>query len=56
VVLIEDRLTRSLLDEIAATLRYASALARLRFETGTLVAGAAPAFEVTAETLMTVPR
>jgi outer membrane protein len=56
VVLIEDRLTRSLLDEVAASLRYASALTRLRFETGTLVAGGAPAFAVTAETLMTVPR
>lgn len=54
LVLIEDRLTRSLLDEISATLRYASALARLRFETGTIVGGA-PAFAVTAETLTRVP-
>lgn len=56
LVLIEDRLTRSLLDEIAASLRYASALARLRFETGTIVGGGAAAFEVTADTLTTVPR
>jgi outer membrane protein TolC len=55
LVLIEDRLTRSLLEEIAATLRYASALARLRFETGTIIDGAAGSFRVTADALTTVP-
>jgi outer membrane protein len=55
LVLIEDRLTRSLLDEISANLSYASALSRLRYETGTLV-GAGPGFEVTADALSTVPR
>lgn len=56
VVLLEDRLTRSLLDEIAARQRYASALARLRFETGTIVAGTGPAFEVVAGTFVNPPR
>ena len=56
LVLIEDRLTRSLLEEISANLSYASALTRLRFETGTLVGGASPTFDVTADALMTVPR
>ncbi len=56
LVLIEDRLTRSLLDEISAHFSYAAALTRLRYETGTLVTGAAPSFGVTTETLTTVPR
>jgi len=56
LVLIEDRLTRSLLDEISANLSLASALARLRFETGTLVTGQFPALDVTADALLTVPR
>src|SRR5690606_30071302 len=46
LVLIEDRLTRSLLDEIAARAAYAQALARLRFETGTLVIGSGPDLRV----------
>jgi outer membrane protein TolC len=37
LILTEDRLTQSLLDEIDARLNYATAVARLRFETGTLV-------------------
>ena len=56
LVLIEDRLTRSLLDEVSSTQAFAAALARLRFETGTLVSGTAPDFLVTAEALTTVPR
>jgi outer membrane protein TolC len=56
LVAVEDRLTRNLLDEISATLRYASALARLRFETGTLISGDATGFKVAAGALTTVPR
>jgi outer membrane protein len=55
LVLIEDRLTRSLLEDISATLSYAAALARLRFETGTIVSGDAAGFRVTADALTTVP-
>lgn len=55
LVLIEDRLTRSLLDEIAATQAYAVALTRLRFETGTLIGGDAPGFAVDRDQLVTVP-
>jgi outer membrane protein TolC len=56
LVLIEDRLTRSLLDEISAHLSFATALTRLRFESGTLIGGGAPSFDITAQNLMTVPR
>jgi outer membrane protein TolC len=38
----EDRLTNSLLDHVASELAYARAVARLRYETGTLVDGANP--------------
>ena len=37
VILIEDRLTQSLLSEVEAELSYALAVAQLRFETGTLI-------------------
>jgi hypothetical protein len=56
LVLIEDRLTRTLLDEVSAMLSYAEALARLRFETGTLISGDAPWFQATTDALMTVPQ
>ena len=39
-ILAEDTLTRALLRRIDARLRYAVALARLRFETGTLLEAA----------------
>lgn len=55
LVLIEDRLMRSLIDQIAARQSYAQALARLRFETGTLVGGEAPVFQVAPDVLTTVP-
>jgi outer membrane protein TolC len=55
LISIEDRLTRSLLDEVAARLGYATALARLRFETGTLIDGATPDFQVLADAFITVP-
>jgi outer membrane protein len=40
LILTEDRLTQSLLDEVAAELSYAQALAQLRYESGTIVADA----------------
>ena len=56
LVLIEDRLTRNLLDEVSSMAAYASSLAQLRFQTGTLVTGDAPGFLVTADALTTVPQ
>lgn len=56
LVLIEERLTRTLLEEVSASLAYASAVARLRFETSTFITAPAPAFGVTVESLTTVPR
>jgi outer membrane protein TolC len=55
LLLIEDRLTSSLLDEVSSLQAYASALAQLRYETGTLVGGDAPGFQVTPDALTTVP-
>jgi outer membrane protein TolC len=54
LVLTEDRLTQSQLDEIDAESGYAEALAQLRFETGTILTDAAdPAVDET--TLATLP-
>jgi len=55
LVLIEDRLTRSLLDEIGARAAYAQALARLRFETGVLVTGTAADLRVHPDALTAAP-
>jgi outer membrane protein len=55
LVLVEDRLTRSRLDEISALRTYAQALARLRYETGTLVAGDGTTFAPTPDALVTIP-
>jgi outer membrane protein TolC len=56
LLLIEDRLTSSLLDEVSSLQAYASALAQLRYETGTLVGGDAPVFQVMPDALTTVPQ
>lgn len=55
LIAVEDRLTNNRLNEVQAMLSYAAALARLRLETGTLVGGSAPTFQVTADALRTIP-
>jgi outer membrane protein TolC len=55
LVLTEDRLTRSMLDQVSAELSYALAVARLRYETGTLVTGELDPAGVTRDQLTTVP-
>ncbi len=54
-LLTEQRLTEALLAQIAARRRYAQLLARLRFETATLVASSEAGSVVAEETLVTVP-
>lgn len=54
-ILTEDRLTRSLLDQLSAELGYAQSIARFRFETGTLLAAGAALTAVDFETLTTLP-
>jgi outer membrane protein len=51
----EDRLTRTLLDEVGARLAYAIALARLRFETGTLLPEGPPDGATVKDHLVSVP-
>ena len=48
----EDRLIQSLLDEVSADAAYANAVARLRFETGTMVGADGT---ITREQLTTLP-
>lgn len=55
VILAEDRRTQALRQEVTARTAYARALARLRFETGTLLPPEAPFGRVDAERLTTVP-
>ncbi|HEY3121506.1 MAG TPA: TolC family protein [Vicinamibacteria bacterium] len=55
VVVTEDHLNDSLLDELSARLAYANALVRLRFETGTLVSVDGAEQQLDLETLTTVP-
>jgi outer membrane protein TolC len=52
---VEERLTDALLDEIAANLKYAGALARCRFETGTMIAGNEDRPAVRMDHLVTLP-
>jgi outer membrane protein TolC len=56
LLLIEDRLTASQLDEVTSMQAYASALAQLRYETGTLIGGDAPGFVIAPAALTTVPQ
>jgi outer membrane protein len=55
VMFTEDRVTRSLFAEVAAASEYASALARLRYETGTLVVAAPDGLTVDGTVLGTPP-
>jgi outer membrane protein TolC len=55
LIVTEDRLTASLLEEVDAMLSYASAVAQLRFETGTLLAPGEPESAVVYQNLTTVP-
>jgi outer membrane protein len=52
LIVTEDRLVQSLREEVAAEVAYATAVARLRFETGTLVG---PDGSVTYDRLTTIP-
>jgi hypothetical protein len=54
-ILTEDRLTRSLLDQLSAELGYAQSIARFRFETGTLLAAGPTLSAVDLATLTTLP-
>ena len=52
LIVTEDRMVQSLREEVSAEVAYATALARLRFETGTLVG---PDGRVTPDRLTTIP-
>ena len=56
LIVTEERLTESLLEEISARLSYASAIASLRYETGSLVRPGPAAEAVDLRWLTTVPR
>ncbi|MBI5522795.1 MAG: TolC family protein [Desulfarculus sp.] len=55
VIQVEDQLTSALLNQVAALQGYASALARLRYETGTLIAGDPQTASLSRESLTTPP-
>ena len=55
VITTEDRLNESLIEALAASLDFAQAVARLRFETGTLEGAAGPGYEITLKSLVTPP-
>jgi outer membrane protein len=55
LVVTEDHLNDTLLDELSAQLAYADALVRLRFETGSLVSAEGPEERLDLETLTTPP-
>jgi outer membrane protein len=55
LVVTEEHLTETLLDELSAWLAYANALIRLRFETGSLVSAEGSEEQLDLETLTTVP-
>ncbi|MBI4799482.1 MAG: TolC family protein [Desulfarculus sp.] len=55
VIQVEDQLTSALLNQVAALQGYASALARLRYETGTLLSGDPRTASLSRESLTTPP-
>lgn len=56
LIFTQDSLTQAQIDEVQARLAYANAVARLRFETGTLVSGDPAAREIDEAALTTTPQ
>ena len=55
VIQVEDQLTTALLNEVTARQAYASALVRLRYETGTLISGDPQSASLERMSLLTLP-
>ncbi len=55
LILYEDRLTNALLNQILAQLSYAEAIAKLRYETGTLIDMNQDGIEVDSNKLLSIP-